>query len=405
MATADNVRTQYEDGLVLGASQLIADQTYMRASFERRSLTRDLFGIVWGLELVIETAPAGATQSALVRVTPGVAYGGDGKAIVLRDPSEVSSLLKGKDKGTSWAVYAVYQESSVRGQSGFSFCGQAMDPHVTESAALVIERFLSPLGEGERSGARIEPESALGGTTQPTLSRVLLGVVELDQQSQPFLHRVAGTVRIPDVTPTTSELEATKAPLDQSEFAGLVGSAIAHPRAWEESLTGTLVPAITLEPAGGVHVRQKTVLDDDAHAKGLLVVEGNLVAQSGVAFARRIFGGKAAKDVVQRVVTLRGEFVDVAQITTTDDDSMRVLGIAVAAYGDDQVLVVFSGLATAQVDSSVASSDPAGTWLRLSATDAGKLADATATPSVGTLVAKLIKKNQDNTASVLVTLG
>ena len=53
MASDDNVRTIYRDGLLLGKDELEDDQNYFRAALERRSLARDMYGIAWGLELML----------------------------------------------------------------------------------------------------------------------------------------------------------------------------------------------------------------------------------------------------------------------------------------------------------------------------------------------------------------
>src|SRR5882757_599583 len=98
MENADNVRALYRDGLILGADELAGDQSYFRAALERRSLARDMFGIAWGLELVQQ--PGG------IFVMPGVAYGGDGKVMVLRQARELHSQLASLP--TTPASVAVY---------------------------------------------------------------------------------------------------------------------------------------------------------------------------------------------------------------------------------------------------------------------------------------------------------
>ena len=184
MATADNVRVRYEDGLILGAAQLSGDQTYFRAALERRSLSRDMFGIGWGLELTVDTAAPGAPTSAVVWVEPGIAYGGDGKAIVVRDRTEISSTLNDKRKTnpgvSSWAVYLVFQESDQNGKQAYQFCGQAMDPIKAETFRIDVAPLGGPIGTEQREGARLAPQSALAGPSDPRQDRIQLGVVSFD---------------------------------------------------------------------------------------------------------------------------------------------------------------------------------------------------------------------------------
>jgi hypothetical protein len=417
MVAADNVRTQYQDGLVLGAAQLSGDQTYVRAALERRSLTRDMFGIAWGLELTLETAAATSPTSSLVRVTPGVAYGGDGKPIVLRDKAEVSSLLKtsGAQPSTSWAIYIAYAETAQSGQSGFSFCGQAMDPTVSEGTQFVAELSGSPLGDGERSGPRVVPQSELAGPSDANEDRVLLGVVDFDVSGQPSVRLTPGTVAIPQPakTPTQADLLKAGAPPAQAEYIGVVASGIAHPRAWSEAAGATIVPAIELEPDGGIHLRQQTVLHGDAYATRIVLVDGTVVANAGVSMVMpvdsSIASSKPASALLQLAVAQRTDGVvpaDVAVGPPAIDDTTRILGIALDAHDDAQKLVrvVFSGLAEVKLTVAPSSLTP-GQWLILDSK--GQLKPASASINAGTLVAKLIATVDDGAkvAKVLVCLA
>ena len=59
----------YQDGQVLGASQLLGDQRYTLGALQRRSLSRDTFGIAYGFAL--------REEEGHIFTTPGVAYLGD----------------------------------------------------------------------------------------------------------------------------------------------------------------------------------------------------------------------------------------------------------------------------------------------------------------------------------------
>jgi hypothetical protein len=420
MAAADNVRTQYQDGLVLGAAQLSGDQTYVRAALERRSLSRDMFGIAWGLELQVETGSASSSTSAIVRVTPGVAYGGDGKAIVLRAKGEVSSLLKnsGAQAGTSWAIYINYTETAQSGQSGFSFCGQAMDPTVAEGTAFAAEILGSLLPDGERDGPQLEPDAALGGSSDPTTDRVLLGIVDFDAMTgQPSVRLVPGQVAIPAPTtpPSQADLAKAQAPPAQAEYIGVLAAGIAHPRAWAGAQGATITPAISLEPESGIHFWQKTMLQQDVYATGLLMVDGPVIANAGVAMVQPVdttilTGSNPANSLVNLAVAYRTQGVVAADINTAAappiDDSARVLGIAIAPHDDQatQVRVVISGVAVATLTVDPSTLTP-GQWLVLDSK--GALKASGAAPTAGMLVAKFLGTVDSGakTAKVLVSLG
>src|SRR5262245_55565772 len=142
MAANDNVRVLYKDGLILGADELSDDQAYFRAAIERRSLAGSLYGIAFGLEL--SQAKAGGP----VRLSPGVAWDGDGKAIVVRLPEDVSSRLAGNQDG-SYAIYLSFVEKGNGNKTGYSFCGAAMDPRIEEGYRIeVVSPPPAPLADG-----------------------------------------------------------------------------------------------------------------------------------------------------------------------------------------------------------------------------------------------------------------
>ncbi len=166
---SDNVRTLYIDGMPLGADELDDDQTYFRAALERRSLGRDLYGVAWGLELhKVGESPV---------VSPGVAYGPDGKAIVVREPVNVADLIGG-DLDTKYEIFLHFTEDQ-RANSEFTYCNRALDPRVEE--AFDIKAFEKPTGAPKvlRRKARLEAHAPLpAAVTRPEADRrICLGIV------------------------------------------------------------------------------------------------------------------------------------------------------------------------------------------------------------------------------------
>jgi hypothetical protein len=164
----DNVRTLYIDGMPLGADELDDDQTYFRAALERRSLARDLYGVAWGLELeMVGASPV---------VSPGVAYGPDGKAIVVREPVNIADLVEG-DPDTKFEVFLYFAEEQ-RQNSEFTYCNRALDPRVEEAYAI---KAFEKEGASKvlRRKALLEPHASLpADVTRPGADRrVCLGIV------------------------------------------------------------------------------------------------------------------------------------------------------------------------------------------------------------------------------------
>src|SRR5688572_7451737 len=146
VASDDNVRTIYRDGLLLGKDELEDDQNYFRAALERRSLCR-MYGIAWGLELaLVDGSPT---------ITPGVAYGGDGKAMIVRRPLNIAEKFARRPEG-EYAVHLHYVEKE-NPLSPFTFCNQEIDPRIAEG----FEVELADDGPLIREKARFEPQQQL----------------------------------------------------------------------------------------------------------------------------------------------------------------------------------------------------------------------------------------------------
>jgi hypothetical protein len=393
----------------------------MRAAFERRSLARDVFGIAWGLELNVQTAPASSPSSSIVRVSAGVAYGGDGKPIVLRAQAEVSTLLvsSGAAPSTSWAVYIAYAETAQSGKSGFSFCGQAMDPTVAEATQFIVELFGSPPSDGEREGARAEPQGQLGGQSDTGTSRVQIGVVDFDAAGVPSVRLAPGAVTIPPAasTPTPADLASADAPPAEAEYIGVVASAIVHPRAWTTSRassgTSTVSPAIEIDAQDGIHLRQKTVLHDAVHATAPVLADKTIVTPNeGLSCVLPPNTGVTAAALLNKAVsyTVTGGSVssgiDLAgKSTSSAADVPRVIGIAIGTHDDaGNVRVVYSGPAVATLGTDPTTLVP-GDWLMLDSGQPGMLIPAASPPTSGTLIAKFLRSTGGRLASVLVALG
>lgn len=277
MAAHDNVRVLYEDGLVLGADELMDDQRYVRAALARRSLARDVPGIAYGLELV--------DDDGHVYVEPGVAYGGDGRVIVVRSRISVTSQLDyarvtadfgnllvrdptNPDlRSTTLAVHLTYGESREGGLPIPALCGQGQDPRVAEGFAITVV-------DGTRSDhlERIPPYEELAENLASRSFPVLLG-------------RVA--VVVDDVQKTCSssvEMQADKSPCEaaaegafpkSAQYAGGILAGLVHPRRWNDGGIGAhQTPSLELHPERGIRANEPLTLLSNLLVRGSSPDEG-----------------------------------------------------------------------------------------------------------------------------------
>lgn len=246
MASNDNVRVLYRDGLILGADELSDDQIYFRAALERRSLSRDMYGIAWGLELT--------AQGGTLVLEPGVAFGGDGQAIVVRAKENLSYLLEG-ERPDRYAIYLTFRETTDEGGSAFRYCGQALDPRIVEGYEFEKDLVQGTSSYDRRPGARREPQANLQSAGTSAQSRVRLGIVEVDTQGQ---LKVLENQRAVPCRSASSDGSA-----EGAEYVGLTAATLTHPRRWSTSLgvEGAKV-ALEIEPDSGVHSRDPLVVHD-----------------------------------------------------------------------------------------------------------------------------------------------
>jgi hypothetical protein len=417
VASSDNIRVRYEDGLILGAAQLSGDQTYFRAALERRSLARDMFGIAWGLGLRVE----GGASGSIIWLDPGVAYDGEGKPIIVRERAELSSLLSPLRKASpdqlEWAVYLVFQETEQQGKQSFVYCGQAMAPITTEGYRIEIEPIDTPLADDQRPGARLAPQSQLAGSSTPARSRVRLGQVTFASaigNPTPVITRRKGRIEIPESADTTSpDADPTLAPA-RAEYVGVVAAQIAHPRQWTGSRNApALSAAIVLEPDSGIHLEQNTVLHANARVEGVLYVNGQTVgasSDSGYCVVLDVSSDAKAKDLVGFAVSWdKDTATPGVKKAPTQEVSDHVLGIAVAPDANvsvsgqtiERVRVAVAGPALVKVSSATPIS--IGNWLVLK--DQGELMLSGTPHEAGSLVAKVIGAPAGDRVPVIVCLG
>jgi hypothetical protein len=275
VAIRDNVRVRYRDGLILGADELVDDQTYFRAALERRSLARDMFGIAWGLDLV--------RSGSGIRVSPGVAYGGDGKVIVVREPEDLSPLFDGKPASSDWAVYVELTETTesdkvnTDGSPPLLYCGSPADPRMIEGHRIYLDDVTGQQPARERrEGARLEPEADLGGEVESSKNRVCLGMVTIGADD---VRSVDATSRAGEAGTTTEQSAAG------AQYAGVTAEGIMHPRRWTMMAGREVIPTIQLDPVRGVHLWEPTRAHADLyfdHAGGASFKVTNNGVQLGV---------------------------------------------------------------------------------------------------------------------------
>lgn len=260
MANNDNVRVLYKDGLILGADELSDDQSYFRAALERRSLAGTPQGIAYGLALTQQT-------DGPVILAPGVAWDGNGKAVVVRQQVDLSGLLSGEQNGR-YAVFLVFVEKNAVGKAGHVFCGAPMDPRIEEVYRIEVTSDV-PLdpGPGYRGPSRRAPQSSLPAPSDRDAGRILLGIVKVESPANggKTLELSLGKSRIPGVDlhfPPIAE---------RAEYAGTATAALIHPRHWTESGQAGATRAgvaLELDPDRGVHVHQPAIHHAEVHFIG-----------------------------------------------------------------------------------------------------------------------------------------
>ncbi|MGK3995547.1 hypothetical protein [Sorangium sp. So ce1024] len=399
---ADRMRVAYENGQVLGAEHLSADQAYFRAALERRSLARDMFGVAFGLELGVVRTEA---RGEIVRVEPGVAFGGDGRVIVVPAPADLSDLLRGRSaRDASYAVHLAYAERKDEALGGVL--------HDLPSERWIVEghRFeleaepRPPEPAGRREGPRLAPQAPLGAQRGSGQGRVRLGYVDFDGEGRASVraaarppHRAApaaepGARVEPGAPAAEPGARVEPEPAAGVQHAGLVGAALAHPRAWGAARGGELAVAIELDPVRGVHVHHEAV----HHAQAFFtsaIFAGAIVAQEGLACELQAEGDPAS--LPRRAVT----WGDTGVRPASRNEQARVLGVVASAEGT-RARVVVSGATRARVTGKVRPGD----WLSVGEEE-GALS-RTEEPRAGTLVAKALEAVEGGgEIRVLVCLG
>ncbi|WP_437758533.1 hypothetical protein [Sorangium sp. So ce1389] len=386
---ADRVRVAYENGQVLGAEHLSADQAYFRAALERRSLARDMFGVAFGLELGVVRAEG---RGEIVRVEPGVAFGADGRAIVVLGPADLSDLLRGRSaRDASYAVHLAYAEREDDGLRAL--------PSDLPSERWIVEGYRfeleaeprPPEPAGRREGPRLSPQAALGEQRGSGHGRVRLGYVDFDGEGRASVRAAARPLHraAPAAEPGARAEPELAAGV---QHAGLVGAALSHPRAWGAAQGGELAVAIELDPVRGVHFHHEAVHHAQAFFAGATFA-GAIVAQEGLACELQAEGDAAS--LPRRAVT----WGDTGVRPASRKEQARVIGVVASAEGT-RAKVVVSGATRARVTGAVRPGD----WLSVGEEE-GALSRAEE-PRAGVLVAKALEAVEGGgEIRVLVCLG
>jgi hypothetical protein len=252
MAAHDNVRVLYEDGLVLGADEMQDDQRYYRAGFERRSLSRDVPGIAYGLELSQSTDGA-------IFVEPGVAYAGDGRVIVLRSRYSLTPNLSYEkliadfpNAGAELClhVYLRFGEVQDRGVPVPALCNSSLDPRIVEGFAIELadESLREHLD-------RIPPYEELGSDGAGRALPIRLGrvCVTLDH---------AAPLATPSVVVSRDKTSCELTPTGDgypagAQYIGTITEGLVHPKRWNDAGINREPPVtLRLLPETGVEVRE-----------------------------------------------------------------------------------------------------------------------------------------------------
>lgn len=137
-----NNRPQFFEGQFLGAADLTAGVDYTRLRAGRHELGAHIWGIATGLELVEQALPSGATQ---VTITPGYAWDGYGRPIVVLAPERLSADLfrnytaDTAPEGDIVKIWLRYDEvKDLNPQPGFEVCQGDQHARIVESFAVEV---------------------------------------------------------------------------------------------------------------------------------------------------------------------------------------------------------------------------------------------------------------------------
>lgn len=155
-------RPRFYEGQFLQAADLTEAVAYARSQLARTQLAGHTWGIAEGLEIVDTTAEGGGIQPV---ITPGYAWDGFGRAIVVTDRVNISSALfsqfdagaLGGDPVISVEVWLRFREDMTDPpKSGFQLC-EGDD----EAFARVIESYRVEVGP--KTGSSLRSAIAIGG--------------------------------------------------------------------------------------------------------------------------------------------------------------------------------------------------------------------------------------------------
>ena len=150
---AQDQRPRFYEGQYLGAQDLSAIVDYLRAADARHALGAHTWGIAIGLYLLERPAPGAADRREVI-LTPGVAWDGFGRAIVVTRPTrlpeelfatipyadDLDSTAQGNPKGRVVRVWLNYGEiAAQQPPPGFESCSdQEQNARVAETFAFVV---------------------------------------------------------------------------------------------------------------------------------------------------------------------------------------------------------------------------------------------------------------------------
>lgn len=159
-------RPSYYEGQYLEAADLDAAVLYGRVQAARHALGAHTWGIALGLELVERALPDGTVD---VSLTPGIAWDGYGRAVVVTAPTRLTvdpfsaSQADTPDDGALVKVWLRYAETATRPPApGFETCLGEAYARVAEGFAIVVgEPKAGAHGTVSVAGRDLDPGEAL----------------------------------------------------------------------------------------------------------------------------------------------------------------------------------------------------------------------------------------------------